>query len=202
MTSMIDLYSPLSAQITLRSTRDHTLSVLNFVTMSPNSTAKNKGQRIIIPEDKPKAGMIEKDGPLVDSPVAIDSEERDPGGPPEDVRGLRFTLTFLSISTSSLGSTRPSLARHTPKARLQMRAPIVSAGWILARQTSRRITITLSRVFDPNRSHHAVRFMLKIEARERVRTYGAVYLYPAPCRPSRIFTVCNPPHPGSIRFSR
>ena len=55
--------------------------------MPPNSKAKKNGLKLTIGKDKPDVGMIEKDGPLVDSPVAIDSEESQPGSSLQDVRG-------------------------------------------------------------------------------------------------------------------
>jgi hypothetical protein len=58
---------------------------MNFVIMPPDSKAKNNGPKLMINKDKPVVGMIEKDGPIVDSPVAIDFE-RHPGGSPRDVR--------------------------------------------------------------------------------------------------------------------
>lgn len=54
--------------------------------MPPNSKAKNSGLKLAVAKDKPDVGMIEKDGPLVDSPVAIDFEESQQGLPPQDVR--------------------------------------------------------------------------------------------------------------------
>jgi len=55
--------------------------------MAPNSKAKNNGLKLTIAKDKPDVGMIEKDGPLVESPVAIDLEESSQQGcSPQDVR--------------------------------------------------------------------------------------------------------------------
>lgn len=48
--------------------------------MPPDSKIKNNCQKLVVGKDKPDAGMIEKDGPLVDSPVPIDDEEGHPGG--------------------------------------------------------------------------------------------------------------------------
>ena len=58
--------------------------------MAPNPKAKNNGLKLTIAKDKPDVGMIEKDGPLVESPVAIDSEESQQGCSPQDVRALRL----------------------------------------------------------------------------------------------------------------
>jgi len=55
----------------------------------PNSKAKNNGLKLAIAKDKPEVHMIENDGPLVDSPVAIDTSEESRlpvGGLPQDVR--------------------------------------------------------------------------------------------------------------------
>ena len=54
--------------------------------MPPNPKAKNDLQKLAMNEGKPKVGMIEKDGPLVDSPVAIDLGESLQGGSAQDVR--------------------------------------------------------------------------------------------------------------------
>jgi len=54
--------------------------------MPQNSRAKNSGLKLTMAKDKPGVGMIEKDGPLVESPVAIDSEESQQGCSPQDVR--------------------------------------------------------------------------------------------------------------------
>ena len=51
-----------------------------------NSKAKNNGQKLAIKKDKPEVGMIDKDDPIVDSPVAIDFEEGHPECSPHDVR--------------------------------------------------------------------------------------------------------------------
>lgn len=53
--------------------------------MPPNSKAKYDGQKVTINKDEPPVGMLEKDAPIVESPVAIDFEGP-PGGSPQDVR--------------------------------------------------------------------------------------------------------------------
>ena len=58
------------------------------VIMPPNSKTKNNRQKLAVGEDRPDVGMIEKDGPLVDSPVPIDVEESQPGDSSQDVRAL------------------------------------------------------------------------------------------------------------------
>jgi hypothetical protein len=58
--------------------------------MFPSSKAKNNGQKLMIKKDEPSVGMLEKDAPIVDSPVAIDFEEGHPGGSPQDVRASYF----------------------------------------------------------------------------------------------------------------
>ena len=160
------------------------LSVLNFSIMPPNSNskAKNDGQKLAIKKDKPEAGMIDEDGPIVDSPIAIDFEEGHPGGS-QDVRASHFALTPLRF----IGSNRTSLVRRTRNAKLQTRAPAARP----TRQMSCQMTITLSRLFSPGNSHPA-RLRLGVELRERVRTY----LYPAPC--CCIFTGRNAPSFASM----
>ena len=57
--------------------------------MAPNSKAKNNGLKLTIAKDRPDVGMIEKDGPLVESPVPIGSEESQQGCS-QDVRALHL----------------------------------------------------------------------------------------------------------------
>jgi len=52
--------------------------------MPPNSTAKNYGQKLTIKKAESPVGILERDAPLVDSPVAIDFEESHPGGSLQD----------------------------------------------------------------------------------------------------------------------
>jgi len=59
-------------------------SVLNFIIVPPNPKAKNNGLKLTMVKDKPDVGMIEKDGPLVDSPKPMDLEESQPGGSLQD----------------------------------------------------------------------------------------------------------------------
>jgi len=68
--------------------------------MPPNPKAKRNVQsKSTIQEDKPVASMIEKDGPIADSPLAIDLGEY-PEGPSQDVRA--FTVQFDPLSVSTL----------------------------------------------------------------------------------------------------
>jgi len=80
------------------------LSNSNFriIIMAPNQKAKRDVQKLTI-EDKPVVSMIDKDGPIVDSPVAIDPGERYPEGPSrQDVRVFTVRLCSpLSAPTPS-----------------------------------------------------------------------------------------------------
>ena len=67
--------------------------------MAPNQKAKRDLQKLKIREDKPVISMIDKDGPIVDSPVAIDSGERYPEGPSQDVRVFAVRLSPLYAPT-------------------------------------------------------------------------------------------------------
>ena len=81
LTSVID--NPLVPLHTTKPKHQHP-SVLSFIIMPSNSKAKNNGLKLTMPNDKPDVHMIEKDGPLVDSPVDI--EESQPGDFLQDVR--------------------------------------------------------------------------------------------------------------------
>jgi len=63
--------------------------------MPPNSKAKNFQKPMIKTDKLPVSTIIEKDGPIVDSPVAIDSEELHQEGSPQNVRAFTFALTPL-----------------------------------------------------------------------------------------------------------
>jgi len=67
--------------------------------MAPNPKTKHNVQTSTTKEDKPVVSMIEKDGPIADSPLAIDLGEY-PEGPPQDVRV--FTVHFDPPSVSTL----------------------------------------------------------------------------------------------------
>jgi len=66
--------------------------------MTPNPKAKHNAQRLTTKEDKPVVSMIERDGPIADSPLAIDLGEY-PEGPSQDVRVFTVHLDPLSVST-------------------------------------------------------------------------------------------------------
>ena len=57
--------------------------------MAPDPKAKGDARKLVINEDKPVVSIIDEDGPIVDSPVAIDSEEVHP---PQDVRVSHILL--------------------------------------------------------------------------------------------------------------
>ena len=65
--------------------------------MPPYPKAKNDVPKLTIKKDKPPVGMIEKDGPIADSPVAIDFEGWRPEGSAQDVRVFVFAFDPLHI---------------------------------------------------------------------------------------------------------
>ena len=130
MASVIDLSfrrNPL-AGTSLPSLR--VLSVSNFVIMPPNPKAKKDLQKLTIAKDKPVVGIIEKDGPIVDSPEAIDFKERDPGGSPKDVRAFALTFPHLNVAialTIYFGTGYPRYG--TAGVQNSMREPLLQALW-------------------------------------------------------------------------
>lgn len=120
--------------------------------------AKNDLQKLKINKDKPAVSMIEKDAPIVDSPVSIDFEEMNPGGPPQDVRAFAFTLTLhlnfslvFTFFCLLIGSNRTSLVWYIRRAMVYVRTPPASSAgvnWVFTRRMSYQITITFPRVFN------------------------------------------------------
>ena len=81
--------------------------------MAPNQKAKRDLQKLKIRKDKPAVSMIDKDGPIVDSPVAIDSGERYPEGP-QDVRvfTVRLCTNPVIVLTFFCSSVRAEPLRY------------------------------------------------------------------------------------------
>lgn len=79
--------------------------------MFPNSKIKDDIQKLKLKlsKDKPAVSMIEKDGPIADSPVAIDFEETHPGGSPQDVRITAFAFTIVLTFSLFPGLSRTFL---------------------------------------------------------------------------------------------
>jgi hypothetical protein len=132
------------------------------VTMSPNPKAKKDVQKSTVKGDKP-VSMIEKDGPIVDSPLATDLGEWYPEDSPQDVRVFTFTPLNQRCHRVNvflfLGSSRTSPVRHPWSTKSHARAPIANiagVGWVITRRVSCQTTTTLSRVSNPDRSHCAV----------------------------------------------
>jgi len=117
-----------------RSTRRYPSAI-----MPPNSKAKNDLQKLKINKDKPAVSMIEKDGPIVDSPVEIDFEEKHPEGLPQDVRFFVFNLDppppqsfpHVHVFFLFIGSNRTSLAWYTRRTRLHVRTPLASIAGVI-----------------------------------------------------------------------
>lgn len=59
---------------------------------------KNDVVKLRTKEHKPIVNMIDEDGPIVESPKAIDLGESYPEGPSQDVRVFAFALTSMFLS--------------------------------------------------------------------------------------------------------